>query len=158
MLPQKRRGRRRAVRLPSTIKDCRAARKVPSTGWVTAAEKSARLDMRVLHEIRRRIDRQARDAVFLHQLGEIFLEKARRERRHLRVDIVGMLAPQVAVDPFRIVELRVVVVPDLEQYRPMILRDEKRDPTVLALGTDSPARCAGAGCRRASSRAPRRNN
>src|SRR3990172_1437685 len=44
-----------------------------------------------------------------------------------------MLPAQVAVDPFGIVELRVVVVPNPEQYGPMILRDEQRDPTVLAL-------------------------
>ena len=49
------------------------------------------------------------------------------------IDIVCVGAPQIAVNPFRIVEVRRVIFPYFEQKRPMILRHEKRDVAVLAL-------------------------
>ena len=78
-------------------------------------EETSRPDVRVLHKIRWRVDRQPRYAVLLHQFGEIFFEEAGCERGHFRIDILSVSTPQVAVDPFGIVELRRVIFPDFEQ-------------------------------------------
>ena len=131
VLAHKRRGRRRS---PLTIHHKGTPRLLERSEhrMGDSAKEPARQDVRVLHEIRRRVDRQARNAVLLHQLGQIFFEKARCERSHLRIDVVRMSAPQVAVDPFRIVELGRMIFPDFEQKRPVSLGDEKRDLAILA--------------------------
>jgi hypothetical protein len=72
-------------------------------------------------------------SVFLHQFSEIFLKKTGSERSDFRIDIVGVGAPQVAVDPLRIIQLRRMIFPYFEQYRPVVLCYEKCDPTILAL-------------------------
>ena len=89
-------------------------------------------DVRVLHKIRRRVYRQPRYAVLLHQFGEIFFEEAGCKRSHLRVDIGSVSTPLIAVDPFWIVEFRRVIFPDFKQERPMRLRDKECDVAVSA--------------------------
>src|ERR1043166_6913469 len=87
----------------------------PENRMSDGTEKAARFDMGIFHEIARRVDRQARDAVLLQQLRQIFFQEPGGKRRYLRVDVVGVGAPQITVDPFWIVECRIVVFPDLQQ-------------------------------------------
>src|SRR5437773_5347043 len=89
VLPQKRCGRWRgsfAVYYKGTARLLERSEHRVRNG----AEEAARLDMRVLHEIRRRVDRQPRDAMLLHQFGKVFFQKPGSESSHLRVDIVGV--------------------------------------------------------------------
>src|SRR3989442_4075453 len=73
VLPQKRCRRRRR---PLAVHHKRTARLLERTENRVAdrAEKTPRLNVRVVHEIQRRVDGQPWNAVFLHQLREILLE------------------------------------------------------------------------------------